>query len=638
MGLSGPFFCFHENKEVVMKQLFPLITVFTIILAVSFLPSAKADGKSSITEFSKSEVWRKLLYLKDSKPNESYIISNSFFLSGKTTIDPLSELEATIEAFYQPSSDNNHAQCKFPARLQMIEKFINLSKYGVLPNVNCDQLDDWLIATKADSISMVFASGYMNNPASMYGHLLLKFNQDNSASLLDKSINYGALVPNNENPLLYVFRGLFGGYSAGYSDSEFYRHQHNYSDVELRDMWEYQLAFDTEAITLISKHLWEVLPQRFEYYFLDENCAFHFAKLIELLVDEPIVAPHSSWVLPSAVVNGLTAATYKGTPLLKKVDFIQSQETKLRRIFEQLTGKQNKAIADIIAKNFDYSNTSFHSLNTVDKTAVVEALLYYLKVTIQKSNNNSLLEAARKSLLLERMKLPIGRQIQQNYDYQKPGPEESLKPSRLSIGYVNASNDNHYNTLGFRATYFDDLSPSAGHNEFSNLEMLDITLISDSGDLSIYGIDIVDIKSLYLPPMPWKDALAEAWSIRAGYEQLYDSCIDCGIYFAEADKGYSFKFNDTNLFYALVGGKVFVGQQDNISVYVKSGVISKIANSFSAKLEYQRLETFDSSNIKKDKLTFDLNYTYSKDIELRLNVSKQLETMLGLNMNFYWGF
>ena len=53
----------------------------------------------------------------------------------------------------------------------------------------------------------------MSNTASMYGHLLLKFSDsDNhkSNNLLDNSLNYGAIVPNDENPLVYVLRGVFG--------------------------------------------------------------------------------------------------------------------------------------------------------------------------------------------------------------------------------------------------------------------------------------------------------------------------------------------------------------------------------------------------------------------------------------------
>src|SRR5437870_6386966 len=52
-------------------------------------------------------------------------------------------------------------------------------------------------------------------PASSFGHSLLRLNtEDGSASdgLVDLGVNFGALVPDGESTLVYVVKGLSGGY------------------------------------------------------------------------------------------------------------------------------------------------------------------------------------------------------------------------------------------------------------------------------------------------------------------------------------------------------------------------------------------------------------------------------------------
>lgn len=43
-------------------------------------------------------------------------------------------------------------------------------------------------------------------------------------------------MPDDENPVFYVFKGVFGGYEGGFSNTEYYHHNHNYGETELRDL------------------------------------------------------------------------------------------------------------------------------------------------------------------------------------------------------------------------------------------------------------------------------------------------------------------------------------------------------------------------------------------------------------------
>ena len=99
-----------------------------------------------------------------------------------------------------------------------------------LPGYKCDaevcpSLSRWARLDEIDSVSIIYVSGYLGNPASSFGHALLNLktnNSDNLFGLDDTSISYGATVPLHESIIYYVLKGLFGGYYATFSDKLFY--------------------------------------------------------------------------------------------------------------------------------------------------------------------------------------------------------------------------------------------------------------------------------------------------------------------------------------------------------------------------------------------------------------------------------
>ena len=206
-----------------MKEYLAKTIKLTFIFILYIFSHSSLANEQSLIEFSTNKQWLKLLHYKPGSSSESYITSPDFFLSSSRILSSLEELKATITALYLPinknQSPNEHALCRFPARSTLIQQQLNLSAYGELPTIECAQYKIWRQQIKDDSVSLVFASGYMSNPASMYGHILLKFSAhdaNKSSELLDTSVNYGAIVPSKENPLLYVLRGILGGYDAAF--------------------------------------------------------------------------------------------------------------------------------------------------------------------------------------------------------------------------------------------------------------------------------------------------------------------------------------------------------------------------------------------------------------------------------------
>ena len=251
-----------------MKLKYTILFIFFIYTSLYGITLSE----SKLNQLSKNPTWLKLIHYKNKK-NE--IISNTFYLSKDK--NPKEELISTLNAyknFDNYNKNNNHPQCKFPARYYWLSQQLDLKRYNTIEPF-CQNLKKWKALNNTTSISIILVSGYLGNPASTFGHSFIKLNSKENldSDLFDLSINYGALVPDNEPIIKYIFKGIFGGYESGFSDKYFYTQDLIYSHNEFRDMWEYKLNLNKYQKKLILFHLWEIIAKKFNYYFLDKNCA-----------------------------------------------------------------------------------------------------------------------------------------------------------------------------------------------------------------------------------------------------------------------------------------------------------------------------------------------------------------------------
>lgn len=598
---------------------------FTLFFVSSFI---KAEP-FSLKKLSEDPQWLKLLHYKPNTGQGSYITTSNFFLNKNGMHDPLSELKATILLF----ESNDDEQCKYPARLLFLQK-----KYKNFPSIDINRCNDyykWSKSVNSDSISVIFASGYMSNPASMYGHLFLKINQSSNINkLLNDSLNYGAIVPNNENPLLYIFKGIMGGYDAAYSDKQYFRHHHNYGNTELRDMWEYKLALSKSDVQFIVAHIWELLFVKFDYYFVDENCAFHLAKLIELVLPDTIISNNSLWVLPSSVAKGIVNS--KG--LLESINFIPSSESIVNDYLYTLNENQKLIGKSLIISDFNFqSNEQYNNLTLLEKTQLVEALLQHFKVTKRSLNDENKKQKLNRLLLKERLQQPLGKAIADPIFIRKKPPHNNQAPSKFSLGFHNIDNLGNYLTLGFRMTYFDDLSQNLTHSKFANLEMFDLEFIGNNNEFKIHKFDLVDIRYFPEKHNDWKLTHDFAWKVRLGYEQFKNDCLNCGNYLADGAIGKSF-FYGNSMIYTMVGSKITTGYVDDVQFYGQLGFISHVNPYLNFKFELTQINSL-SSNIKNEvAFLSEVNYQLNNKIEMRFFTEKIETTVAGFKVNYFWDF
>ncbi|MDP6934982.1 MAG: DUF4105 domain-containing protein, partial [Myxococcota bacterium] len=156
----------------------------------------------------------------------SEIDSPAFFLAERGKRDRAAELAATLDALLLEDSpdEKSNPWCRYPARAAWLSQQLDLPSAGIPLRV-CPELEAWKERLAVDSVSLVMASAYVKNPASMYGHTMLLFNREERGEghdLLAYAATFAA-QPTTRNPLLYSFMGITGGFPGTFSTTPYYQ-------------------------------------------------------------------------------------------------------------------------------------------------------------------------------------------------------------------------------------------------------------------------------------------------------------------------------------------------------------------------------------------------------------------------------
>lgn len=473
-----------------MKKIILLISSFLILYSKEF-----DLKKSTIDEISSTKEWHQLLYFD----KKSQIIDKNYFLSEIGSVDAKAELIATINSYKEQNTDNDPV-CLFPARYYFLSKYIDFPNYKKI-NDGCIKLKKWQPLNNTDSISLVLVSGYMSNPASTFGHSLIKLNNKKSG-LFDTSINYGALVPDNENMLTYIYKGLTGGYEAGFSDKYFYEQDLMYSNKEYRDMWEYKLNLSNEQKDLILLHLYEILTKKFNYYFLNRNCGYRVSEIINLVSQEKTIN-QDLWYLPIETFDFLET---KENYLINEIKYIPSNKKVFNYYFEKLTKKEKLAVKQFIKDN------TFIGLNEEETINVLDFLLIYYKNTLNIYPDNIDAKYSLRKVILERFKLKPSKKEITNIE-TRISPAKNTNPIDFKIGYdknlVISFSPYKQNFLDKTNINYDELS-------FFNL------MVQIEDNIRLKYLDLVKIQKINSEKTELLNDNPYSWKINVGIkEDLY---------------------------------------------------------------------------------------------------------------------
>ena len=485
----------------------------------------------------------------------SEITNADYFVSPQGRTNPQAELDAfkNLITAYLKDGSNKETLCKFPARLTLIG----------LPESNRPICQEYIESNQPESIqsiSLFFASGYFDNPSSYYGHMLLKFNypdEVNNQTSLDSSLNYGATATNNEGSLLYILKGLFGGYDATYQRNNHFLFSNNYTNRQIRDIWEYQLNLTPEQKRFIVEHSWELKNAKFTYYFFSNNCANRIAKIVELATGRDLSKTSGFWAMPMAIVRKAAK-----TPMIEEEIYNPSLKKIFSDKYNQLTAEEKKQFIAF----FDVPDAEKENLvKKLDGNNLVLALEYLDLLVAKKTiKSKDKAELKRQMDILEKQRGIVLSQLM-HLPPAPVKPEEPKDPaytlltsqpaSVLRIGYQN-NKEGESVKIGYRAANNDFLNPRNPGQEVSKFTMGEIETEIKNDSLHLHKLVAVDILNLNTNPLPMRMTNEYSWGMKIDYAAPNNICSKCSNAGIEGKLGTAARINKDLMFYGLAGGRL----------------------------------------------------------------------------------
>ncbi len=462
--------------------------------------------------------WLSLLHYHRGRLNsagwESYVDDPKFFLSSRGKHDPEAELRATVSSLRGSSGvGRENPLCRFPARARWLRERLGADA-GIPAAAECPEYFQWRERLDAHSVTLIFASAYLNSPSSMYGHTLLRIDpadRTQDSRWLSWAVNFGAVVGAGENSMLYAWRGLAGGYPGSFSVLPYYEKIKSYSRLENRDLWEYRLNLDPDETDRMVTHLWELRDINFDYYFLDENCSFRLLELLD--VARPgldLARDFPAWVIPLDTVRIVEDAG-----LVEGVEYRPAHATRLEHMVEGLAVGERQLVLDLAADPVTAETDRFKALPVPRQRAVALTAYRHLRYRHDRRGRDAAVAARSHALLKVLHGLGPG------------ADEEPAMPVRPEAGHrstrVGVSGGSHagrgFGEIEVRASYHDLLDHRAGYRPGAAISMGRIAGRKTEGDRArLERFDLVEITSItprdeFFSPI--------SWQVRTGLEQRY---------------------------------------------------------------------------------------------------------------------
>ena len=399
-----------------------------------------------------------------------------FFMSPDGKTDPQAELDATLKQFFSDDlvgRSNQPAQCAFIARYHWLRERLQFDD-SRLPKMACERFERWVAEFEAQSITLIFPSAFLNNPASMFGHTFLRIDQKGQTEqtrILGHTINYAAYVPPDAG-ISYPILGIFGGYSGYFSTYPYYLKVQEYRDFENRDIWEYRLNFTEYQVTRLLMHSWEMGNASFDYFFFKENCSYHILALLDYadptlhLTDEFLF-----WTVPADTVRLITSKP----GLVSDIAYRPSRSNVIRRKRESLPTSERKLAHRITQDLGELTSPAFVQLDPPRQAFLLDLASDYLRYRIETTDSPPPeLRERNRGVLTARSQLRITSEEFKVVPFAKQ-PELGHKTSRASAGAGWRNNDT-FEEVSVRAGYHDLLDPEVGYTPNAQIELASVSL------------------------------------------------------------------------------------------------------------------------------------------------------------------
>ncbi len=478
--------------------------MFTPALAGVFSLSERIE-KEKIYE---DPIWLLLLQYEG---GESKIDDPSFFLSGEGKSNPKEELLFFIRELERDPL----IRCRFPARYVFLRERLKLPFGSVL---ECKEVREFIEELKGSRLSIVFADSHINSPASMFGHTFLRI-YEKERDVASYIINYAAVTDESFGPF-YAFKGIFGFYRGYYSIAPFYIKIKEYSAMEGRDLWEYEVDIDPENLYLLKLHLFEIKNTYSYYYFFQENCSTNVFYLLNFTDPKKRLKVSTFWVIP---VDTIKVLIKEGK--VKKVMYEPSVVTKLHGISSSLKTKDIEVV-----KEWAVSDSKLPSGKDYAFYEFAHEYVKFLYFSGRLKKN-----VYRKKFLEALRKINKSEVVLKPWQYKAEPPHISHDSQRFSLSYGYSKEP--YLDLSYRPAYHDLLDRLQGYRPNSEIVFSEISLRYGflSKKLMMEKWRIIRIVSLEPITRIYKPV---SWKVDFGIQRensRYRAYLNTG-------GGYSFKF------------------------------------------------------------------------------------------------
>ena len=647
----------------------PLKTFLTVLsLCLIFITSLAAASPTELKDAilrdqsATDPLWLNLLQYDTSKAQPvSDILPGNFFLSSNGHRNPEAELLAFVDAAYEPipADPNTHAICRFPARALFLERNLDVTD---LPEIACPLFYNWSGQGRITDATLILASGSLGDPATFYGHILLKFTTNATFSgnapletgrgnLLDTSLNYGAIFPEGEHAAIYVLKGLFGGYSSTYSSIEYYEQRSNYVQTQDRDLWEYRLNLSPDEIELLVANSWELYRQENKYYFLSKNCGYRFAELLAMATGQDIDFQGKPWSLPLDVFVDLADMTgSNGLPLVSGVDRIYAPTNRFLSAYEDLSAEQKEAlevsIRSALLHDQRYSPVDYFNRSDVsdqDRSEVVEVALLYIAMVRSRHESDQAKDDVRQltqAFLSQRIQLPAG-DTRIGLDNDVPYPHEGHRSSMFQISYLSNSRLGGGVEIRLRPVLTDFLSLQVAAVPFSELSMGDTSVILRNDKVRLQKLDVLQITSIPTRRTTLPYEYRPSWRMRFGAES--PSIIKDGdvVAFAEYARGHAFSPTPDSAVFGMIEGRIDSGP-DTLQGGLRIGAVARLNDELQLAFSARSLTPLQENISPLLQSEFTIRLGQQKDQDFRLvsrfesDYDRHVTTELGLAYSWHF--
>jgi len=557
--------------------------------------------------------------------------------------DPQAELNATLNAFFTSTQTADASPlCQFPSRRRWLDEKMNIQ--GSLEVPACQRYENWVAKLNPTAVSLVFASYYFNNPASMYGHTFLKLNRqgyEEGKGLLDYTVNYAAEA-NTKNGITFAWKGLVGGYKGRFSTDPYYVKILKYNNIESRDLWEYQLNLSSAEINSLLEHLWELGPVSVTYFFFNKNCSYQLLPILDVLrpgLDLSSEFRYRAIPLDTleavlrqpGLVTGWTMRPSHVRSMLARRDLLSSEEAKLAKSL----GSQLSPVSLNNLKNIPEARQAM----------VLDSAYDYARYKSGFYRDRSL-EAQEK----EQRLLKLRRDVSAADSHPPPlrfdeVPPQSGHPTARAAVSLGVTKDEPFQEISLRGSLHDQESDPTGYVPGSELEMghLRGRYYSQRGKFSLEQLTMVNIFSL-VPADPWIHPPSSRLWLRFDTAHDLDKDPENSLDFGtKGGSGFSFHVpgQPGAIWYAMWRGEFVIGgtfdQNYRLGLGGETGLVLPIRKRLRFHLSANALR-FPMGEVGNVVRYYGAGtYTLARNWEVRLIGERQnsyQEARLGLN--YYW--